>query len=125
MTAMHSIQSLAQEKKGLAEGKPVRRRIKVSDSITRRTTEELETTLQRLSSKAKPNMQYTMQILRTLIAERNVQPRTRHYRALIQANADPELGSADNVRRLLREMEENAIAADSATLHAALQVGYR
>ncbi|KAL1992747.1 hypothetical protein VTN49DRAFT_3503 [Thermomyces lanuginosus] len=121
MTAMHSIQSLAQEKKGLAEGKPVRRRIKVSDSITRRTTEELETTLQRLSSKAKPNMQYTMQILRTLIAERNVQPRTRHYRALIQANADPELGSADNVRRLLREMEENAIAADSATLHAALQ----
>lgn len=53
---------------------------------------------------------------------RHVRPGVRHYRALILANADPERGSPDVLRGLLKEMEDKGIPADSGTLHAALQV---
>ncbi|KAJ5150163.1 Ribonucleoprotein LSM domain eukaryotic/archaea-type [Penicillium atrosanguineum] len=41
--------------------------------------------------------------------------------AMIQANTDNTLGNVNSVHHLLQEMEDNDIAADSGTLHAALQ----
>lgn len=69
-----------------------------------------------------PNIQAATQVLRALIRDQHVQPRARHYKALIRANSDSVRGSPDAVRGLLEEMEANDIAADSGTLHAALQV---
>lgn len=64
----------------------------------------------------------TTQLLRALIRDRRTKPTARHYKALILAHIDTVRGSPDAVRRLLEEMEENDITADSGTLHAALQV---
>ncbi|GAQ34730.1 hypothetical protein AtubIFM55763_001624 [Aspergillus tubingensis] len=69
-----------------------------------------------------PRVLSATQILRVLIRDRHVRPEMRHYRGLILANSDPERGSPQAVRALLKEMEENGIPADSGTLHAALQV---
>ncbi|OJJ47098.1 hypothetical protein ASPZODRAFT_65290 [Penicilliopsis zonata CBS 506.65] len=89
--------------------------------LERRSTAELEEILQDRVA-VSPNIVNTTQILRVLIKKRHVRPDVRHYRALILANADSERGSPDAVRKLLSEMEENGIPADSGTLHAALQV---
>ena len=67
-------------------------------------------------------MRGTLQILRALLRDRQVRPHARHYKALILANSDCVRGNPDLVRGLLQEMEENGIAADSGTLHAAVQV---
>lgn len=91
-------------------------------SIRRRSTEDLENFLKREMSENKQRMLTVTAILRVLIGERHIQPKLRHYKALILANTDPRHGWPENIRRLLSEMEENGIAADSSTLHAALQV---
>ena len=93
----------------------------VPQDIERRTTENLENMLQSLMVKT-PSILSATQILRCLIRDRHVRPELRHYKALILANSDAERGSPRTVRRLLAEMEENSIPADSGTLHAALQV---
>ncbi|KAL5363499.1 hypothetical protein BJX96DRAFT_119446 [Aspergillus floccosus] len=92
----------------------------VPKSLERKPTSVLETKLQELSTN-EPRVVSATQILRILIRDRHMRPEVRHYRALILANSDPERGSPDAVRRLLAEMEENGIPADSGTLHAALQ----
>ncbi|KAJ5215611.1 Pentatricopeptide repeat protein [Penicillium cinerascens] len=79
---------------------------------------ELETLLQ---SDKSAGFFTTARVLRELIRNRHVEPRARHYKALILANADASCGKPSAVRRLLQEMEDNNIAADSGTLHAALQ----
>jgi hypothetical protein len=94
------------------------------EDICRRSTDDLEDFLKRSTSKNSPKLLTVTAILRVLIGERHVQPQIRHYKALILAHADPRYGSPENVRQLLREMEENGIAADSSTLHAALQVSW-
>jgi hypothetical protein len=94
----------------------------VSQSIVARAVEDLESDLQKAASQAAPEIHLVTQILRALISLRRIQPKARHYRALIQANTASWHGSPENVRMLLNEMEENGITADSATLHAALQV---
>lgn len=68
------------------------------------------------------NIRATTQLLRALIRDRHLKPTARHYKALMLANTDTVRGSPDAVRRLLEEMEDNDIAADSGTLHAALRV---
>lgn len=82
---------------------------------------ELETLLQ---SDKSAGFFTTARVLRELIRDRHVEPRARHYKALILANADASCGKPSAVRSLLQEMEDNNIAADSGTLHAALQVRY-
>lgn len=88
---------------------------------TEKSNDSLETLLQTEMAK-KPNITSATNILRLLIEDRGVKPSARHYKALILANSDALHGSPEFVRRLLEEMEEQGIAADSGTLHAALQV---
>lgn len=95
--------------------------IGVPENLAGQSTANLESRLKELSPRG-PRVHSTMQILHTLVRMRHVRPGVRHYRALILANADPERGSPDVLRGLLKEMEENGIPADSGTLHAALQV---
>jgi hypothetical protein len=57
-----------------------------------------------------------------LIANRGEKPALIHYDALIRANADAENGSVEVVRRLLGEMKEMGIGADSGLYHGVLQV---
>ncbi|KAL1966081.1 hypothetical protein VTN77DRAFT_4829 [Rasamsonia byssochlamydoides] len=88
--------------------------------LVQRSTEDLENLLQRKTSES-PRMLAVSAILRILLKSRHVKPELRHYKAMILANTDPKFGSPENVRLLLNEMEEVGIAADSSTLHAALQ----
>ncbi|OAX84832.1 hypothetical protein ACJ72_00792 [Emergomyces africanus] len=69
-----------------------------------------------------PNYKSTMKLMRELIRRRGVRPQTWHYTVLIMANTDSLMGCPKHVRRLLKEMHENNIPIDSATLHAALKV---
>jgi hypothetical protein len=57
-----------------------------------------------------------------LIKERGEKPALIHYDALIRANADAENGSAEVVERLLKEMKEEGVGADSGLYHGVLQV---
>lgn len=93
----------------------------VPKDIERRTTENLENTLQNVVHE-KPSVESATQILRALIRDRHVRPEVRHYRALMLANIDAERGRPETIRNLLKEMERNGIPADSGTLHAALKV---
>jgi hypothetical protein len=102
----------------------IQRTVGVPEDLQHRSTSNLESMLQQVISKS-PNMIAATAILRVLIRDRHVRPQVRHYRALILANTDGKHGSPDNVRKLLKEMEENGVAADSGTLHSALQVGKR
>jgi hypothetical protein len=63
-----------------------------------------------------------MALIRELIRNRGVKPALRHYKVLILANAEPHRGSSVQVQKLLQEMEEQGIVADSSILHAALKV---
>ncbi|KAL1883688.1 hypothetical protein Plec18167_002695 [Paecilomyces lecythidis] len=100
--------------------KPLRATFGVPKDLEQRSTGNLENLLQELVAES-PNVRGATQILRILIRDRNVRPEVRHYRALILANTDARYGSPENVRNLLKEMENNGIPADSGTLHAALQ----
>lgn len=95
--------------------------IGIPENLAGQSTANLESKLKELSPRG-PRIHSTMQILHTLVRMRHVRPGVRHYRALILANVDPERGSPDALRGLLKEMEKNGIPADSGTLHAALQV---
>lgn len=93
--------------------------LKAKMGLKDKSESELEALLQR----DKPlSLLETMHVLQTLIRDRHVEPRARHYKALIQANTSIAHGRPHAVRQLLEEMEDNNIAADSGTLHAALQV---
>ncbi|KAJ5666739.1 hypothetical protein N7462_011148 [Penicillium macrosclerotiorum] len=95
--------------------------LKVPPHLRNKTVSELETLLQGEMVK-NPRIQVATDILRALIRDHHVQPSARHYKALMLANTDSQRGSPDFVRSLLAEMERDGIAADSGTLHAALQV---
>ncbi|KAN0077750.1 hypothetical protein V8E54_006054 [Elaphomyces granulatus] len=103
------------------KGALIQRTVGVPEDLQHRSTSNLESMLQQVIAKS-PNMIAVTAILRVLIRDRHVRPQVRHYRALILANTDGKHGSPDNVRKLLKEMEGNGIAADSGTLHSALQV---
>lgn len=94
---------------------------RVPESYDDKSKSALENMLRWITTKD-PNVKSTMQVLRALIRDRNVEPHTRHYRALVLANCDSKLGLPEIVRGLLQEMEDNNITADSGTLHAALMV---
>jgi hypothetical protein len=93
----------------------------VSKYAVEKSNDSLESLLQTEMAK-KPNITSATNILRLLIRDRGVKPSARHYKALILANSDALHGSPMFVRSLLEEMEKQGIAADSGTLHAALQV---
>ena len=93
----------------------------VSKYAVEKSNDSLESLLQTEMAK-KPNITSATNILRLLIRDRGVKPSARHYKALIIANSDALHGSPMFVRSLLEEMEKQGIAADSGTLHAALQV---
>ena len=57
-----------------------------------------------------------------LLGEYGEKPSDRVYEALILANTDCWYGSANEVARLLQDMEAEGIEPDSAILHAALRV---
>lgn len=100
---------------------PPKKAPRVPHELDGKTTSELDTMLQDVTTKS-PNIRNATQVLRALIRDRQIHPKARHYKALILANTDPERGHPDMVRSLLAEMEDNGITADSGTLHAALQV---
>lgn len=58
-----------------------------------------------------------------LVKQRGEKPDSRHYYALILANSDAALGSVEEVKRLLQEMENERIPIDSTVHHAVLRVG--
>lgn len=89
--------------------------------LWKKSQSDLEAILQ---GEENPGFVGTIEVLRSLIRDRHVEPRARHYKAMIQANTDNTLGNVNSVHHLLQEMEDNNIAADSGTLHAALQVRY-
>jgi hypothetical protein len=62
------------------------------------------------------------QLVTYLIRNRGEQPALVHYDALIRANADAEVGSANVVKHLLLEMKTMSIGADSGLYHGVLQV---
>ncbi|KAJ6125675.1 hypothetical protein N7523_003295 [Penicillium sp. IBT 18751x] len=86
--------------------------------LWKKSQSDLEAILQ---GEENPGFVGTIEVLRSLIRDRHVEPRARHYKAMIQANTDNTLGNVNSVHYLLQEMEDNDIAADSGTLHAALQ----
>ncbi|KAL9103769.1 MAG: hypothetical protein Q9163_001228 [Psora crenata] len=57
-----------------------------------------------------------------LIKVRGEKPNRRIYDALILANAHAEYGSPAEVTKLLQEMDDEGITADSATYHAVIRV---
>ncbi|PGG99642.1 hypothetical protein GX51_06197 [Blastomyces parvus] len=90
-------------------------------TIRNRTDGQVERTL-RKTVEGMPNYISTMKLMRELIRRRGFQPQTWHYTVLITANTDALMGSPKHVRSLLKEMDENNIPVDSATLHAVLKV---
>lgn len=60
-------------------------------------------------------------LLEYLIVERLRRPNIAHYEALILLNASPEYGSADNVRNLLKEMENAGMEANANIYTAILR----
>jgi hypothetical protein len=83
---------------------------------------DLETLLEQSTSRGRIDISKTVAILKELLQRHRVPPTTRHYKAYLLTNVDRQHGSAKNVRRLLGEMAKQGITADSATLHAALEV---
>lgn len=94
---------------------------RIVSRLEKKETSFLEAKLEEIATKS-PHVRDAVYILHVLVGQRHIRPAASHYRALILANRDPKHGSADQVRTLLAEMEPNAIAVGSATLHAALQV---
>ncbi|KAJ5484106.1 hypothetical protein N7539_005902 [Penicillium diatomitis] len=92
----------------------------IPEYIAGKSNDSLEALLQTEMGK-RPNITSATHILRLLIRDRGIQPSARHYKALIVANSDGIHGSPNFVRNLLEEMERYGVAADSGTLHAALQ----
>lgn len=93
----------------------------VPQDLHNRTVGNLENLLQMVAGE-KMDLQGTLHVLNELIRVREVTPQSRHYRALVLANADAYLGSPTQVRQLFQEMEKNVIPIDYGTLHAALKV---
>lgn len=82
----------------------------------------LEERLEEQSSQRRTEIPRIASLLREIFRSRHVSPNSQHYKALILANIDRKRGSSEHVRELIREMEAKDITADSATLHAALEV---
>jgi hypothetical protein len=57
-----------------------------------------------------------------LVGVRGEKPSLLHYDALIFANADPGMGSAEVIGKLLMEMKQEEIVPDSGFYHSALHV---
>ncbi|EEP81443.1 predicted protein [Uncinocarpus reesii 1704] len=70
----------------------------------------------------RPNHQAALRIIRELIGNRHVEPQSRHYQAMMLANADSRNGSALHAKHILEEMEALEIPLTSGVLHAALRV---
>lgn len=83
---------------------------------------DLETQLEQSTSRRRIDISRTVAILKELLRRHRVAPTTRHYKAYLLTNIDRQYGSAKNIQSLLQEMAEQGITADSATLHAALEV---
>lgn len=83
---------------------------------------DLESRLEHLSARKRTDIFKIVEILQLLLQKHHVSPTTRHYRAYILGNIHRRYGSSKNIRNLLREMEREGVTADSATLHAALEV---
>lgn len=95
---------------------------KAPEDLSQKSIAMLENLLQDLVNK-KPNYNQAVRVARELIEKRQVRPAARHYRAMILANTHPEKGNPAQVRKLLEEMDEHEIVADSTILHSALTVG--
>lgn len=63
-------------------------------------------------------------IVHHLVTEKHMKPDVFLYECLIRANVDPNLGSAQVVRLLLKEMEETRIIPTNGIYHAVLDVSY-
>lgn len=69
-----------------------------------------------------PNHSAALRVVRELVEHRNIEPKPRHYKAMVLANVDNLRGSAIQVKMLLEEMDKSDIVLDSGTLHAAIRV---
>lgn len=71
---------------------------------------------------SEPNAYYKIAELVEYLVTFREKPALIHYDALVRANADPQNGSAEVVRKLLKEMKDSQIGADSRLYHGVLQV---
>jgi hypothetical protein len=85
------------------------------------SVEEIERKLVQIA-RYKPNVNRVQFLLKELIEVRHVEPRARHYEALILANCEDRHGSADALYLILAEMERENIGIGSSTLSALLKV---
>lgn len=72
------------------------------------TTAILEQELLYRATRIAPSRK-TLKLIEHLILDRNVAPNAAHYEALILTNADPQNGSADNIRWIMTEMDDTKI----------------
>ena len=68
------------------------------------------------------DLEWVRHLVRLLLHERGEQPDVRHYYALLIANADAKLGSVEEAKGLLQDMENSQIPIDSSVYHAMLKV---
>ncbi|EXJ81705.1 hypothetical protein A1O1_07770 [Capronia coronata CBS 617.96] len=85
------------------------------------STEILEAEL-RWVSRNHPHPKAVRNILEILIRDRKVKPSAAHYEALILANCFPELGTVENVKMILEEMEREGILIEPSIYYAVLTV---
>ena len=93
----------------------------IEEQAERTSVEELERELL-WNARHHPNLFAVEHLLEYLVVKRNVQPAVPHYEALILANCDPLLGSADYAASVIDDMEQNGIQAPSLADAAMLQV---
>ncbi|KAL5340716.1 hypothetical protein BJX70DRAFT_360189 [Aspergillus crustosus] len=116
--------SLKQERRGYLKAAGHAKTLANADApmhLKGETPQKLEARLIKMI-KQSPKVPSALQLLLLLIRDHKIHPTAQHYRWLIQCNVDSSHGSPNLVRRLLEELQDTGILADSATLHAALQV---
>ena len=73
-------------------------------------------------ARTRPDPKPIQDILRLLIKDRKINPDPRHYEALILGNCSAELGSVDNVKSIMEEMEREGVAISPSIHYAVLTV---
>ena len=75
-------------------------------------------------ARTRPDPRQIQDVLRILIKDRKINPDPRHYEALILANCSAELGSVDNVKSIIEQMEREGVAISPSIHYAVLTVSF-
>lgn len=113
---LREIQQLGHDHKISESGRPQK---SLDRSVA--STEVLEAEL-RWVAHNHPHPKAVRNILKILVQDRKVKPSAAHYEALILANCFPELGSVENVKVILEEMEREGVLIEPSIYYAILRV---